>query len=173
MRKVLDLGCGNDKYEDYVYYATDEVIGLDIQKGKGVDVVHDLEKKLPFKDEEFDGVYCHSTLQYISNIEQLIKEVHRVMKKDGFFLVQVPYFSSVMAYAYPQVKSRFGYSTFSNKGYHSFGNLFEPIKIEIGFGKLYRWMGMKSFANKFPRTYEKYLCWIFPAQTIKYELQKK
>ncbi len=186
MKKILDIGCGNKKinesssFPDYSFKG--KVIGLDYKKSKETDVICDVNKqKLPFRDNSFDIVYSYSTLQYISNPIKVIEEVERVLKKGGMFLVKVPYFSKSANFTQLTFKSNFGYMTF-NPFIKSKYRYFEPdikkqgtfnlIKTKIYFGKLYKYLGVQFLANKFPKVYEGLFCWIFPAVSIKYELQK-
>lgn len=45
-------------------------------------VVHDVnrEARLPFGDEEFDGVTCAVSIQYVTHPLRLFREVHRVLR---------------------------------------------------------------------------------------------
>lgn len=44
--------------------------------------------KLPFKDNSFDYIFCIEVLHHINNIEQVVKEVHRIAKK-GFIISEI------------------------------------------------------------------------------------
>lgn len=89
-KRVLDLGCGRNKFPG--------AIGLDFLPLPNVDIVADLNEKLPFDNEEFDAVYTNQVLEHIQNIIGLVYEVHRILKPGGIFLSHVPYFRSVWAY---------------------------------------------------------------------------
>ena len=82
--KKLNLGCGQDIKQGYV--------NADIRKLNGVDIVVDMEKPLPFQNEEFDEVLMKDSMEHVSwrNIEQLINEVHRILKKGGKLIIQCP-----------------------------------------------------------------------------------
>jgi len=45
--------------------------------------------KLPFENETFSFVSSVRVMHHIEDLENLFKEVHRVLKKDGFFMVEV------------------------------------------------------------------------------------
>lgn len=49
----------------------------------------DLEQ-LPFKDESFDTVFCNHVLEHIVDDAQAMREVYRVLRKDGWAILQVP-----------------------------------------------------------------------------------
>lgn len=44
-------------------------------------------KKLPFKDESIDIVTAFETIYFWNDIEECFKEIYRVLKKDGQFLI--------------------------------------------------------------------------------------
>ncbi len=104
MRK-LHIGCGKKVLPGY--------INLDVQPLPGVDVVHNLEKfPYPFKDEEFDLIQAHQVLEHINNLEEVMKELARILKKGGRLKIDVPHFSSNSAYMDPTHKRLFAYTTF-------------------------------------------------------------
>lgn len=52
-------------------------------------VVHDVNREpgLPFGDEEFDGVTCAVSIQYVTHPLRLFREVHRVLRPGAPFAV--------------------------------------------------------------------------------------
>jgi len=51
---------------------------------------HNLEQKLIFDNNKFDKVLCLDVLEHINNINQLLKEIKRVLKPDGLALMAIP-----------------------------------------------------------------------------------
>ncbi|WP_298782052.1 class I SAM-dependent methyltransferase [uncultured Polaribacter sp.] len=45
---------------------------------------------LPFKDNEFDVVFCNHVLEHITDDTKAMKELFRVLKKGGFGIFQIP-----------------------------------------------------------------------------------
>lgn len=45
---------------------------------------------LPFKENEFDIVFCNHVLEHISNDTKAIQELYRVLKPGGFGIFQIP-----------------------------------------------------------------------------------
>ena len=61
-------------------------------------MVTDLESGiLPFKDDSVDEVIAFEVLEHISNLEQMIEEIYRVMKKGAVFRITVPYKDSILS----------------------------------------------------------------------------
>ena len=101
----LNVGCGREIKEGW--------INLDIVKGKGVDVAHNLEKfPYPFKDNELDIVFASQILEHISNLDGVMKEFSRILKSGGKLIIEVPHFTSNSSYMDPTHKRFFAYSTF-------------------------------------------------------------
>src|SRR5687768_224522 len=90
---VLELGCGDLK-KDPSY------LGVDIFPLPGVDFVHNMETGLSFiPDNTVDEITSSHFLEHIVNFELLMKEIHRVLKKDGLHKVTVPHFSNPFYYS--------------------------------------------------------------------------
>lgn len=84
--KLLDIGCGEKPYFPFFKDIVKEYIGLDVQKGKFVDVVGKAEE-LPFSPECFDIILCTQVLHHVDNPVATIKEIYRCLKKGGIALV--------------------------------------------------------------------------------------
>jgi ubiquinone/menaquinone biosynthesis C-methylase UbiE len=101
--KVLDLGCGSGYFcelcENVDYAGADVSVGqINICKEKYPKnkfvVVEPF--KLPFKDEEFDNIFCLSTIHHIASTElqkEFLTEARRVLKNGGVIFVSAWNFS--------------------------------------------------------------------------------
>jgi SAM-dependent methyltransferase len=92
--KLLDFGCGNKPYEKL--FKVDEYIGLDIlesgheNSNKKADVFYD-GKIIPFENNNFDSIFCSEVFEHVFNLEEVIKELNRVLKKNGNILLTMPF----------------------------------------------------------------------------------
>jgi SAM-dependent methyltransferase len=104
-RVVVDIGCGERKKAGR--------IGIDSADLPGVDIVADLEKGLSyFPDGSVDEIHCRSVLEHIRDLEGILREMLRVLKKGGMVHVFVPHFSNPYYYSdYTHVRF-FGLYTF-------------------------------------------------------------
>ncbi len=90
---LLDRGIrieGLDTSEGMIRKAQEKLIGRDINF-----IVNDVGKCIPFKDSTFDGSVCIRVLKYIPNWKYTIKEISRVLKKDGIFILEIANLYSV------------------------------------------------------------------------------
>lgn len=177
--KKLNLGCGSDIKKEY--------INLDIANLPGVNVVHDINKlPLPFKKEEFDYILCQDILEHIDYIP-LLKELHRILKKDGIIEIRVPHFSSRFNYIDPTHKKQFSFQTFQffiqnseihNRDYYFDFHFKKIIYTKITFEKgliFYNYI-LEPIINSgeiFKRLYEATcLARIFPGANIIIKIKK-
>ena len=105
--KKLNLGCQDSVLKGYV--------NLDIWEYKGVDVVWDLEKTpLPFEDNTFDEILASNVLEHITNLVELMKELHRITKNKGIIKISVPFYNSPYAICSLDHKHFFEYNSWQN-----------------------------------------------------------
>lgn len=99
---VLDLGCGGGRNIEYFLTKAKIVYGLDhsdtcvkmsselnkegIDSGRCQILLGDV-KNLPFNDESIDVVTAFETIYFWNDIEECFKEIYRVLKKGGQFLI--------------------------------------------------------------------------------------
>ncbi len=93
--KMMDFGCGTKPYQP-LFTGISEYIGVDFEgeghshKNESIDVFYD-GKRLPFPDEYFDSVLSTEVFEHIFNLDEILVELHRVLKPDGQMLVTVPF----------------------------------------------------------------------------------
>jgi len=144
-KKILDVGCGIStilhfidgkekvgidplakKYKKLYKYPTD----ITIKKSDG--------ENIPYKSEYFDIVFCSNVIDHVTNTEETLNEIHRVLKKDGFFVLTVELFEKKIqrnaAHPHCIIES-------------DINNLMPADKFQNIFYKKTEWIGLRAFVN--------------------------
>ncbi len=98
--KILDAGSGFGNMSKTAMKLTDGKISITLYdplvpmlKNTGTffeespDMANGVFEHIPFKDGEFDAVLCGYSLRDAINLRIAISEIHRVLKKDGRFVI--------------------------------------------------------------------------------------
>ncbi|MFB3389175.1 class I SAM-dependent methyltransferase [Flavobacterium sp. LAR06] len=95
---LLDIGCGKMPYKNYILKnsTVSNYVGLDIEGALIYDSVVKPDytwdgKTMPFSDNTFDCAFGTEVLEHCPNPEIVLKEVNRVLKKEGIFFFTVPF----------------------------------------------------------------------------------
>jgi len=123
---ILDLGCGNSPYN--FFFLNNKYIGLDNSKNSNADIISNIES-IPVKNESVDTILLLEVLEHIDNIDKLLGECFRVLKKKGEMIVSIPFMYNA--------HSQNDYIRFTIKGFRNKVSLagFE-IKKQICIGNL-------------------------------------
>lgn len=95
--KVLDLGCGMGATVNYLYTEFGiKAEGID-PSSKLVDIARKENRfttfftgcgeELPFEDNSFNCVFAECTLSLVNSIDSVIRQVSRVLKDKGYFII--------------------------------------------------------------------------------------
>ena len=99
-KTMLDLGCGHGVDVKYFLDKNADIHGLDdaveminqasafIPKSKLINATFE---NIPIGNEYFDIVYTHYGIYHSQNIETILREVHRILKPHGIFIIIVPH----------------------------------------------------------------------------------
>lgn len=92
--KMMDFGCGTKPYK--ALFNVEEYTGVDYHNeghphdNEQIDVFYD-GKTIPLPDQYFDSVLSSEVFEHIFNLDEILKEINRVMKKDGMLLITCPF----------------------------------------------------------------------------------
>lgn len=105
--KILDVGCGSgDKVVKMSQVGFKNILGIDpfiekdIYYNSGASV---LKKSIDEMDGQFDMIMLHHSLEHMNDQHAIMKEIHRLLKREGSVIIRIPVASS---YNYRKYKSR-------------------------------------------------------------------
>lgn len=140
----LDIGCGNNKHEG--------CIGLDIVKLNSVDIIADISKGLPFRDNTFEEIFCHDLLEHFESPIDILEEIWRVARPDAKVSIRVPYCQSYGAFRDPTHKSFFHEETMNHfLEYTDLPNWYSHIRFDIIDVSLTTPTALTSIISKVPK----------------------
>jgi SAM-dependent methyltransferase len=99
MRRILEIGCGKGAILSFLQHSGHTVSGIDMDREAIAEcsATHpDVEAKvvsgnvLPFDSGCFDVVLSLDVFEHIRDSDQHLREVRRVLKPDGLYLLQTP-----------------------------------------------------------------------------------
>ncbi len=98
-KTVVDLGCGGGFMAEAMAKRGARVVGVDpatealaaarhhaAEEGLAIDYREGVGEVLPLDDASFDVVVSCDALEHVSDLAQVVAEVHRVLKPGGLFL---------------------------------------------------------------------------------------
>ena len=98
-------------------------VGIDIGKLEGVDIVADLNKGIPLKDNSVDMLFSFHFLEHVNDFTRMVEEIHRVVKPNGIVKIRVSYFNCFDAFTDPTHKNFFterAFDYFSDEIYFNY-----------------------------------------------------
>lgn len=94
---TLDIGAGSLNYRGLIEKTGAQYKSLDFaktknkyQKNYNLDYIGDAQE-LPINDHQFDTVFCSQVLEHIPEPQKAVKEIFRVLKKNGYALISAPH----------------------------------------------------------------------------------
>ncbi len=97
--KALELGCGTGNLASFLQAQGVSITAGDISETAieharklhpNVDFRTHAAEELPYEDNSFEIVMSFDVLEHLPNVDQHLSEVQRVLKPDGYYLLQTP-----------------------------------------------------------------------------------
>jgi SAM-dependent methyltransferase len=94
--QILDLGCGDGQLTARLLAGGLDVRGVDASsamvaaaRARGVTADQAAAEKLPYPDASFDAVFSNAALHWVRGQDEMMAEVHRVLKPGGRFVAEM------------------------------------------------------------------------------------
>lgn len=179
MKKILDVGCGVNKYEG--------AIGLDNNPRTAADVIHDLgQVPYPFPDNEFDLIVSSHVVEHIPDVMAFVTELHRIAKPGATIKLLTPHYTNPDWANDPTHRNHFNSYSFNtfipDRQVFDFYTdvVLKPVKIYVSLLNLWRGLGIEFLVNldrrnpkfRFTRKFwEHYLSNIFRGKELRFEFE--
>lgn len=157
--RLIDLGCGIAPYKEEISKVSDEYIGVDwinsVHNLQQVDVVANLNSRLPFADEQADVIISLKVLEHLYAPTIFLSECFRVLRPDGKLFLLIPFLWQVHEAPYDYCRyTRYGLSHLLTQAG------FTEIEISEKTGFWEMWILKFNYHSlKFARGIRKYI-WI-------------
>jgi 2-polyprenyl-3-methyl-5-hydroxy-6-metoxy-1,4-benzoquinol methylase len=104
--RILDLGCADGTFLPTLNYYAKNIVATDINQelifrskyikenvlfnSKKINLLTSDGLYLPFRDSSFNTIFCLEVLEHVKNPRLVIKEIFRILKKEGTFVSTIP-----------------------------------------------------------------------------------
>lgn len=89
-KTALDIGCRDGYWSERIATKGYKVKSLDREPHYKEAIKHNAEKRLPYQANSFDLVWCTEVIEHLNNPKFFLKEIERIIKKDGISILTTP-----------------------------------------------------------------------------------
>jgi len=89
-RRALDVGCREGIQSEWLKAKGYVVSSIDIEKSYKHCKIVDVNKKLPFKSNYFDLIWCSEVIEHLDNPAKSVAEFRRALKPGGEMVITTP-----------------------------------------------------------------------------------
>ncbi len=89
-KKALDVGCREGTQSKFLEKKGYKVTSIDIKKKYEKGIIVDVNKKLPFKNNSFDLIWCSEVIEHLNDPAKTIGEFRRILKPGGEMIITTP-----------------------------------------------------------------------------------
>lgn len=136
-KPVIDIGCGFGEFAGVTFNKIE--VGIDINESDLKKAVHGKKYKkllnadarnLPFKSRSFSTAISVSVLEHIPNVEKVIPEAYRILKKGGLFVFSVPTTSVEKHLLAPKILNSIGLTSLAESYFKFHCQLFKHHSLK-------------------------------------------
>ncbi|MGB7068592.1 MAG: methyltransferase domain-containing protein [Pyrinomonadaceae bacterium] len=179
MTKILDVGCGANKYEG--------AIGLDNNARTAADVIHDLgDLPYPFTDDEFDLIVTRHVAEHVPDVMAFISELYRITKPGGHIRLVTPHYTNPDWATDPTHRNHFNSYSFNTfiedrQVFDFYTDVrLKPLKSYVSLLSLWKALGIEFVVNLdqsnrrlrfLKKFWEHYLSFVFRGKELHFEFE--
>ena len=117
--RILDLGCGDGQLTAQLAATGVIVTGVDASlamveaaRARGITADHAPAEQLPYPEATFDAVFSNAALHWVRGQDEMLAQVHRVLRSGGRFVAEMGGHGNIAAIrvAFMAVLARHGHS---------------------------------------------------------------
>ena len=115
---LLDVGSGNGFFLEIAKARGWNVYGTELTnqavkecENKGFQMKKGSLNEVDFKADQFDVITSFEVIEHINNPKEIVKEMHRILRTNGYIYITTPNFNSVLRY---RLKSRYDVIEYPN-----------------------------------------------------------
>jgi trans-aconitate methyltransferase len=93
---ILDLGCGDGQLTQRIAATGAHLLGVDasanmveVARERGIEAEQANAELLPFHNGTFDAVFSNAALHWVRNQDEMLAQVHRVLRTGGRFVAEM------------------------------------------------------------------------------------
>ncbi len=175
MSRILDVGCGPEKYPGS--------IAVDMNPATAADVLCHLDRGgLPFRDNSFDQVRAIHLIEHVADVIGTMEEFHRVTRPGGTILLVTPHYTDFSSFRDPTHRwhlNTYSFIYFYSGGMHGrdmwyTGTRLRERRLTVRLLKLWRALGFEFLVNHarwFRRFWEQYLSFVIRGKVMEFEFE--
>ena len=123
--RILDLGCGDGQLTERIAAGGASVSAIDASpqmvaaaRARGVAAQEGSAESLPYADHSFDAVFSNAVLHWIHDQDEMMRQVHRVLRSGGHFVAEMGGHGNIAAIrvAFAAVIARHGFADHGDRG---------------------------------------------------------
>jgi len=169
MPRILDLGCGKNKYPG--------AIGVDHNPRTDADVLCDLSRlPYPFRDSSFDEIRAVHLVEHLADVIGFMEEAHRLLRPGGRLFLITPHYTDSGSFRDPTHRwhlNSFSFYYFTDPREYGFYSRarFREARLVVRLLKLWRWLGLEWLVNHsriLRKFWEHYLCFIIRGKELQF-----
>jgi SAM-dependent methyltransferase len=90
---VADIGCGEQPMRKHIESLGGQYVGIDVTQNSknNVSIISSITN-IPLPENSLDVILCSEVLEHVSNTNEALKELSRLIKKNGKIIVTTPFF---------------------------------------------------------------------------------